>query len=105
MSLNPLSLLDGARAVDRLFQLERKHGAILEAQAGEIQALKDRLTSLEQHVRAREEILVAESKAAAATAASAVSVMHIADLARRLGALEERLHMLGQSKPLLPESR
>ena len=57
MAFNPLALLRGARAVDRLFQLEKKHAAILEAQAAELQALKDQLTRLEAHVRAREAIL------------------------------------------------
>ena len=43
-------------------QVEKKHGAILEAQEVEIQAIKDCLTKLEEHVKAREEILVAEAK-------------------------------------------
>lgn len=101
--LNPFALIDGARAVDRLFQLERKHGAILEAQALEIQAIKDRLTTLEQHVRAREDILVAEAKGAAATAGSVAAAQHIADLARRLGGLEERLRLAGNGHLPAPD--
>jgi hypothetical protein len=68
--LNPLAWLNGARAVDRLFQLEKKHGAILAAQTYEIQGIKDRLTKLEEFVHAREDILVAEAKGAAAAVAS-----------------------------------
>jgi hypothetical protein len=103
VKLNPLTVIDGARALDRLFQLERKHGAILEAQAAEMQAIKDRLTALEQHVRAREDILVAEAKGAAATAGSVVAAQHIADLARRLGGLEERLRFAGGARLPAPD--
>jgi hypothetical protein len=60
-----MAWLDGARAVDRLFQLEKKHSAILAAQTNEIQGIKERLTKLEEYVRAREDILVAEAKGAA----------------------------------------
>ena len=98
--LNPRSLLQGATAVERLFQLEKKHGAILEAQSGEIQTLRDRLTTLEQRVMAREEILIAEAKAAAAAAASAVASHHIADIARRLGGMEERLRPVPERRNL-----
>ena len=94
MALNPHGLLNGTRALDRLFQLEKKHGAILEAQAEAIQAIKDRLTMLEQHVRAREDILVAEAKGAAAATGSAVAAQHVSEIARRLGAIKERLRGL-----------
>jgi hypothetical protein len=100
MAINPMALLSGARALDRLFQLEKKHGAILEAQAAEIQAIKDRLTKLEEHVRAREEILVAEAKGAAAAVGSSVAAQHVSDISRRLGGLEER--MRGMENPRLP---
>jgi hypothetical protein len=90
VAFSPWGLLNGARALDRLFQLEKKHGAILEAQAGEIQMIKHRLTKLEEHVKAREDILVAEAKGAAAAVGSAVAAQHVSDISRRLGALEER---------------
>jgi hypothetical protein len=84
-------VLNWARALDRFLQVEKKHGAILEAQAVEIQAIKDRLTKLEEHVKAREEILVAEAKGAAAAVGSSVAAQHVSDISRRLGAMEERL--------------
>ena len=97
-----MSLLNGARALDRLLQLEKKHGAILEAQATEIQAIKDRLTRLEEHVKAREDILVAEAKGAAATVASQVASQHIAELSRMLGVLQERTRGLSQPRLAQP---
>jgi len=66
---------------------------LIEAQAKEIQVLKDRVARLE----ARDEILIAEAKGAAA--ASAVASQHIADLARRVGAMDERTRNLGQLPP------
>ena len=94
MSLNPLAWLNGARAVDRLFQLEKKHGAILAVQTSEIQGIKDRLNKLEEYVRAREDILVAEAKGAAAAVASQVASNHVSELSRLVGALEERTRSL-----------
>ena len=105
MALNFLSFLDGARAVDRLFQLERKHGTILEAQAAEIQALKDRLMALEQHVKGREDIVIAEAKGAAAATGSAVAAQHLGEIARRLGGLEERVRLNGTTSLATPEPR
>jgi hypothetical protein len=96
-------MLDGVRTLDRLFQLEKKHGAILEAQAADIQSLKDRLTALEQHVKAREDILVAEAKGAAAATASVIASQHVADISRRLGGMEERLSVATGRKSLPPD--
>jgi hypothetical protein len=83
------------RAVDRLLQLETKLPAIIEAQAKEIQALKDRVTKLET----REEVLIATVKGAAAAAASAVASQHVADIARQVGAIDERTRQLGKFPP------
>lgn len=90
MALNPLEWLKAARTIDRLLSLETKFTALLEVQAKEIQDLKDRLTKLE----AREEILIAEAKGAAAAAASVVASQHVADLARHIGTLDERTRQL-----------
>jgi type IV pilus biogenesis protein CpaD/CtpE len=90
VAFNPLEWLKFARTIDRLLTLETKHTALIEAQAKEIQALKDRVTKLE----AREEILIAEARGAAAAAASAVASQHVADIARRVGALDERTRQL-----------
>ncbi|HJS86227.1 MAG TPA: hypothetical protein VJ779_12280 [Acetobacteraceae bacterium] len=72
--------------MDRLFGQEASFSALIEAQAKEIQALKDRVARLE----AREEVLIAEAKGAAATAASAVTSQHVASLAREIGVIDER---------------
>jgi uncharacterized protein with PIN domain len=70
-------VLSALRTIDPLMQIERKHGEL-------ISALSDRL----QRIEAREEIVTAEAKAAAATAASAVASQHIGEVARRLGSIE-----------------
>jgi hypothetical protein len=80
-----------ARQADRLWNLEKSLRAIIEAQAKEIEALKDRVTKLE----AREEILIARTQAASAAAATASTN----DLARRIGALEERTRSQGRLPP------
>ena len=90
MALNPLDWLRAVRAIDRFLQLGEKHTALLEAQAKEIQDLKDRVTKLE----AREEILIAEARGAAAAAAGAVASQHVATLAREIGVLDERTRRL-----------
>lgn len=51
VALNPRGLLNWARSLDRFLQIEKKHGAVLEALAAKIQAIKDRLTKLEERVR------------------------------------------------------
>ena len=91
MALNPLGWVRAVAAAERLFRLEEKHSALIEAQAKEIQALKDRVTRLE----AREEVLIAEAKGAAAAAASAAASLHVAELARHVGAIDERTRRLG----------
>lgn len=99
MAFNPVEWLRAARTIDRLLTLETKHTALIEAQATEIQALKDRVTKLEL----REAILVAEARGAAAAAASAVAGQHVADLARQLGVLDERTRHLRRLHPPDPD--
>jgi hypothetical protein len=100
---NPVAFLTGFRRLDRLFQLENKHGALIETQANQIQALQDRLTKLEARIEAREEILVAEAKGAAGSVASMVASQHIAEISRRLGVMEERSRTEGSAR-LLPSA-
>jgi type IV pilus biogenesis protein CpaD/CtpE len=95
VAFNPLEWLKAVRTIDRLLTLETKHTALIEAQAKEIQSLKDRVTRLE----AREEVLIAEARGAAAIAASAAASHHVADLARRVGALDERTRRLPSPDP------
>jgi type IV pilus biogenesis protein CpaD/CtpE len=90
VALNPLDWLRAVRAIDRFLTLGEQHTALIEAQAKEIQDLKDRVTKLE----AREEILIAEAKGAAAAAASAVASQHVAEIARHVGAIDERTRHL-----------
>jgi hypothetical protein len=101
MAFSPRTWLDTVRTLDRLFALEKNHRALIEKQAEELQDLKDRLTTLEAHVHAREEILVAEAKGAAAAVASAVASQHIAGIAQSLGRLQGRLD--GDGAKFLPD--
>lgn len=89
--MNPFTILTAFRRLDRLFELETKHGKLIEAQAERIQSLQDPLTRLAAQVEAREQIVVAEAKGAAGAAASAVASQNIADMSRRLGSIEERV--------------
>jgi hypothetical protein len=91
MALSPKAWLDGLRTLDRLLTIEETHGKLIKKQADEIQELRDRLTKLEAHVQAREEIMVAEAKGAAAAVASAVASQHIAGIAESVGRLKGRL--------------
>ncbi len=96
MALNPIGFLTAFRRLDRLFELEAKHGRLIEAQAERIQALQDQLNRLQARVEAREDILVAEAKGAAGSVASMVASQHVADISRRLGAMEERVREPGR---------
>jgi hypothetical protein len=87
MAFSPGDWLRAVATLHSLWELEKKHGALIEALSKEIQALKDRVTRLE----AREEVLIAEAKGAAAAAAT----QHIASLARDIGAIDERTRRLG----------
>lgn len=77
------------RTLDGLLEVERRHDAL-------INNLRDRLLRLE----AAEPVLIAEAKAAAATAASAVAAQHVADLARRVGVLEEQMRRRSPTRRL-----
>jgi VIT1/CCC1 family predicted Fe2+/Mn2+ transporter len=95
MAFNPKAWLDTVRTVDRLINMEESHRKLIDKQADELQALKDRLTKLEAHVQAREEILVAEAKGAAAAVASTVASQHVANIAQGLGRLQGRMDGIG----------
>jgi hypothetical protein len=100
MAFSPRVRLDTLRTVDRLLALEKNHSALSEKQAEEIQEIKDRLTTLEAYVKAREEIVVAEANGAAAAVASTVASQHIAGIAQSLERLQGRLD--GGSRRLPP---
>jgi hypothetical protein len=86
------------RTVDRLLVLEKRHGDLIERLGKDVQALADRLTRMES----REEVLIVEARAAAATAASVAASGHLAELARQVGALQERTKRIdGQGSNLI----
>lgn len=95
MALGLKGWLDAARTIDRLLELEQKHARLIETQTKRIDELTDRLHRLE----AREEILIAEAKGAAAAAASGVASHHVGDLALKVGGIDERLKCLETAKP------
>jgi hypothetical protein len=83
VALDPLALF---RKLDSLLQLEAKHGAAIARLEADFIVLHERVTRLE----GRDAVLIAEAKSAAASAASVTTSSTVADLARRIGVLEER---------------
>lgn len=81
-----LDLLALFRKLDSLMQLEAKHGAAIARLEADVIVLHDRVTRFET----RDQVLIAEAKGAASAAASATTTSAVADLARRIGVLEER---------------
>ncbi len=73
---NTIELL---RKIDRLMTADTDHSSA-------IALLKERIAKLESD----QALLLAEAKSAAASAASVMAGHHMTDLARRVGALEER---------------
>ena len=71
---------------DRLLTAQAKHGQAIEKLATEIGTLKERITRLE----AREDVIIAEARSAAGTAAAQVAIASVSDISRRIGRLEER---------------
>ena len=78
------------RKIDGLAGLEDKHETAIASLRAYIDDLKARITWLE----AREDIVVVEAKAAAATAAGFAAIGFMSDIARRVGVLEA---MTGQT--------
>jgi C4-dicarboxylate-specific signal transduction histidine kinase len=74
------------KRAEALLNLERTHGELFEKNAREIRELADRVTRLESRL----EIMVAEAKGAAASAASAALAQSLLEIGRRLGVLVER---------------
>lgn len=80
------NLIELLRSVDRLLNLEVKHGKAIEKLEVRIDELRDRVTRLET----RQEIVIVEANDAARTAATQVAIASVSDMARRIGRLEER---------------
>ncbi len=75
--------------------LEDKHGTAIDRLAQEIADLRSRVIRLEN----REDVLIAEARGAASAAAGQVAAASMADLARRVGGLEERTLQLRLPPP------
>jgi hypothetical protein len=95
LALNVRSWLDALRAIDRFLDLEAKHGKLIEAQEKRLDELADRVSRLE----AREPVVIAEAKGAAASAASVVAAQQLGELARHVGGMEERVNRLERDRP------
>ena len=76
--------------------LEKRNSDAFTEITQRLDKIEGRLTRIE----ADRELMVIESKAAAATAASAAASAHLASLAQLLGSLEERVRQL--AAPALP---
>lgn len=85
-----------ARLVEGFASLERRNRESFADVSQRLDAIEMRLTNLE----AREERMVTEARAAASTVASVAASAHVAELARAVGALEERVRNMGS--PALP---
>ncbi len=79
-------VLKAIRAVDQLLALDEKYRKAFEKITADIDGLKDRVMRLET----REEVVIEKARAAASTAATQVAIASVADIARRIGRLEER---------------
>jgi hypothetical protein len=116
VSLNPLTWIRIASQFESLWELEKKHLALINAQATEVQELKqaqvnefrnleNRMTRLEERLEAREEVLLIKATSAAREASSAVASLHVSDLSGRLGRLEGRLRSDGGETGLFSQPR
>lgn len=90
--MNPVEVW---RKLDALLQLEAKQGEAIRQIRDELALLKDRVTRLET----RDEVLIARAEGAAATAAAMAASGALTDMARRIGAMEERTRMLALAPP------
>lgn len=79
-----------------MLSVETRHNGLLEAHWKKLQNLADRITALESRL----ETVIAEAKDAAGAAATSVVTQDLVEIARSLGALEERVRALEeQARP------
>jgi ABC-type transporter Mla subunit MlaD len=84
------------RRAERLLSVEAQHDRLLEAHGKKLQNLADRITAVESRL----ETVIAEAKGAAGATASSVVTQNLVEIARSLGALEERVRALEeQTRP------
>ena len=74
------------RSVDRLLSLELTYKEAFAKLTGELDDLRARVIRLES----REDVIIEKARGAASAAASQVAMASVADIARRIGRLEER---------------
>jgi uncharacterized protein (DUF2164 family) len=92
-----MALADIGRMIDVLRRVDRLFETVQKLQIGH-EALGDRLLDLEKRVwtlENREELLIEKMGVRASEAATAVMNQNLMDMARRIGALEERMRNLG----------
>lgn len=82
--------LEILRRAERLLGVEARHDKLIEAHAKKLQELGDRITGLESRL----EMAIAEARSAASVAASSAVTQNLVEIARSLGALEERVRTL-----------
>ena len=95
-----MALADLGRMIDVLRRVDRLFENVQKLQVGQ-EALGDRLLELERRVTTlenREELLVEKMGSRASEAATAVMNQNMMDMARRIGALEERIRHLGNEE-------
>jgi hypothetical protein len=97
---SPRLLWDLAKKVDSLLALEAKQSAAMSAMQAQLDELYQRMN----HLEAREEIVLAKAEGASRAAAMASATAAVADIARRLGALEERGRLAGGGTHRLTET-
>ena len=90
------NIVELLRSVDRLLNLEVRHGKAIEKIERDIESLKERVTQLE----VRNEVTIEKAKAAAGAAATQVAIASVSDISRRIGVLEA---MSGQWRLNAPE--
>jgi predicted nucleic acid-binding Zn-ribbon protein len=88
---NPADFWKLAKALDRLVSLETRTNEAFAETNLRLTRIEERLTRIE----ADRDRMVTEAKAAASTAASVAASAHLADLARSMGGLEERVRQIG----------
>ena len=94
---SPSTLWDLAKKVEATLAFEAKQAAAMSVMQSQIDSLAVRMARLE----AREELVVVKAEGAARAAAMGSATVAVADLARRIGALEERRRSAGDDDKLL----
>jgi len=87
---SPVGLWKFARAIERVFDLDRELKASVDRFAKQFEAVEASLGRLE----AEQRVVRAEAASAAVAAGSSAAAMHTAELARQIGVLQEQVRTL-----------